>query len=48
MKLEFTKDYANKKKGDKAEYDGMLSRTLIDLGVAKKQGEKPKKVKKSK
>lgn len=35
VKIEFTSDYATKKKGETAEYDGMLASTLINLGVAK-------------
>ena len=48
MKIEFTKDYATKKQGDVLDVDGMLGRTLIDLGVAKKHDNKPKRVNKSK
>lgn len=29
IKVEFTKAYANKKKGDKAEYDGMIASSLV-------------------
>jgi len=33
--VEFTKDYAGKKKGDKGSYDSMLASTLIRKKVAK-------------
>jgi len=35
VKVEFTSDYATKKQGNVAEYDGQLASTLISLGVAK-------------
>jgi hypothetical protein len=33
--VEFTKDYANKKKGDKESYNSMLASGLIQKKVAK-------------
>tara|TARA_R100000541_G_scaffold20190_2_gene30046 strand:+ start:2584 stop:2742 length:159 start_codon:yes stop_codon:yes gene_type:complete len=51
VKIEFTSDYATKKQGNIAEYDGQLASTLISLGVAKlfkeakEVKEKPKKSK---
>lgn len=44
VKIEFTKDYATKKKGDSMEVDSMLARNLIDKKVAKvKKASKTKK-----
>ena len=36
VKVEFIKDFATKKKGDKGEYDGMLAASLVEKKVAKK------------
>jgi len=46
MKLvEFTKDFATKKKGDKGSYDGMLASHLVNIDKVAKyvKDEKPKK-----
>ena len=47
--IEFTKDFANKKKGDIWECDSMLANEIIKKGVAKKRERKPavKKTKKA-
>lgn len=43
VEVVFTKTYANKKKGDRAFYDGILATKLIsDLKVAKKYKKKSK------
>lgn len=41
--IEFTKDFAIKKKGDVQQVDSLLARTLIDKKVAKKRERKPAK-----
>ena len=43
MKIEFTKDFANKKKGDIVELDSMLARSIIDRKVAKQVTRKANK-----
>ena len=43
--IEFTKDYATKKKGDTIEVDGILASTLVAQKVAKKRERKPKQSK---
>jgi hypothetical protein len=45
VKVEFTKGYATKKKGDSMEVDSMLARTLVDQKVAKIVKEKAKEKK---
>jgi hypothetical protein len=39
--IEFTKDFANKKKGDTMELDSMVASTLIRENKAKKRVRKP-------
>jgi hypothetical protein len=41
--VEFIIDYATKKKGDVAKYDGMLARNLLNLKVAKYHDKEIKK-----
>ena len=42
--VEFTKDFATKKKGDKSSYDGMLANHLVNIDKVAKyvKKEKPK------
>lgn len=40
--IEFTKDFATKKKGDKAFYDGMLASQLVNNDKVAKYYKKPK------
>ena len=41
--IEFLKDFAGKKKGEKHECDSMLARSLINRKIAKKYTKKVKK-----
>jgi hypothetical protein len=43
--IEFTKDFATKKKGDTMEVNGMLARDLMNKKVAKKRERKTKTTK---
>lgn len=43
--IEFTKDFATKKKGDTMEVNAMLARDLIDKKVAKKRDRVTKQTK---
>lgn len=40
--VEFTKDFANKSKGDKSSYDGMLASRLVNLDKVAKYVTKAK------
>lgn len=42
-KVEFTKDFATKKKGDKDSYDGMLANQLVNVDKVAKYVEEVKK-----